>query len=523
MPSKLIENLKKSRLSVANSTSKYDSFIKDIRPSLKYDSANSRVNMPGSISFPIPAQNQPFVSTNFWINQTVNPDNSNNLYAIGSGMDSKGNSFMLMVDYWTSPNNPNQSSTQNSLLQKFNDAGDLVWNRSFTFEESGTTYSDMEVQTMSVDKEDNVICFVWIGITNNGPYRTGIVKFDNNGNQLWSKFLLSDLPENGYNIDAVNSIAFDASNNMYISLSNINYSISPTSAHTAVRKISPEGVVLASKTITFPGACYESFINVNSVGEVYLVARDNTSPDYKNHIIKLDSSLNEIWNKSFTPSNTYFYPYGVALDADENIVFTTGNGATSYAGDPLFGAYVKVSPAGDVIWTTKISNIVNPDYSLGTYQLNSDSDGNVYISSVYMQEIPTYPGSSNSLIVAKLSPAGAFEWAYFVQPPSGTEIDSWYYYNPTSGNVVNNCLVLAYFDSNDPFNAQIFKLPLTAVSDGVYGDYTFTDITDQWTTSSPELTLSDDTATYGDGSTDTLPLTYITFEGDTYTTTFTSL
>ena len=509
-----------SSFSTQKIPSKYDSFVKKINP-IKYDSSNSRVNMPGSINFPIPAQNQSFVSTNFWINQTFNPENVDNLYAVGSGMDSKGNSFMLMVDYWTSPNNPNQDSGQNFLLQKFNDAGDLVWNRVFDFEEDGTVYNVIEVQTMSVDNEDNVICFVVCFFPSNAR-KTGIVKFDNDGNQLWSKVLLTDLPEDVYSVEMVNSIVFDASNNMYVSFTTYDPSSSPA-YFTAIKKISPAGVVLASKTITFTGNCSESYINVNSSGEVYLVAKEYTVPDHTNYIIKLDSSLNEIWNKSFAPSNNNFYPYGIAFDKDENIVFTTGNGASTYSADPLYGVYIKVSPEGEVIWTTKISNLVNPDYSLGTYQLNSDNDGNVYISSIFPQEIPDYPGSNNSLIVAKLSPAGAFEWAYFVQPPSSTEIDSWWWNCPIAGNVVNNCLVLGCYDNNDPFNAQLFKLPLTAMADGVYGDYTFTNITDQWTTSSPELVLSDDTATYADGLNTTDLLTYVTFEGNTYTTTFTSL
>ena len=516
MKNKLIVDLKKSKLSLSNSPSKYESFIKEIQPGIKYESSNTRVNMPGSKNFPIPSGQ--FISTNFWINQTVNPDNVDNLYAVGSGMDSKGNSFILMNDYWKSPNNPNQDSNQNFLLQKFNDAGDLVWNRVFDFEEDGTTYPGMDVQTMIVDKEDNIICFVVYNIPND--YKTGIVKFDNDGNQLWSKVLANDLPS-GNTRDLVNSIAFDANNNMYVSFSYQNYTINPC-CNLVIRKISPAGVVLASKIITFTGVSGEGYINVNSIGEVYLVTKDNTSPDYNNHIIKLDSSLNEIWNKSFVSPTNGIYPYGVALDADENIVFQIGNGAAINV-NPLYGAYIKISPAGDIIWTTRISNVNNPDYSLGTYQLNSDVDGNVYISSVYMSDIPDYPGSSNSLIVAKLSPAGAFEWAYFVQPPLGASMDSWYWYSPIAGTVKNNSLVLGYYDNIDPFKSQLLKLPLTPVADGVYGDYTFTNITDQWTTSSPELTLSDDTATYEDGPTDTSPLTYITFEGNTYTTTFTSL
>ena len=514
MKNKLIENLKKSRLSTANSPSKYDSFIKEIQPSLKYDSSNSRVNMPGSISFRIPESGGPFVSTNFWINQTFNPENVDNVYAVGSGMDSKGNSFVIIDDYWTSPNNPNQNAITNLLLQKFNDAGDLVWNRSFTFEEAGVEYLDINSATMTIDKEDNVIVFLLVYSSGYSIRRTGIIKFDNDGNELWSIYLND--ANSDISTDAVNSVAFDASNNMYASF----YMFNPynTSIYfPGVKKISPEGVVLASKTITFTGTCNESYINVNSIGEVYFVGTNGVG---KQHVIKLDSSLNEIWNKSFT--NNYGYAYGVALDKDENIVFTSGNGAGANS-DPLYGVYVKVSPAGEVIWTTRISNTVNPNYSLGTYQLNSDSDGNVYISSIFPASIPGYAGNANNtLMVAKLSSNGSLEWAYALENNNGG-IYSWWEYTPISGNVVNNCLVLGYYDNEDPYNVQLFKLPLTLVADGIYGDYTITNITDLWTTSNPALTLSDDTATYADEPINVVSLTYVTFEGNTYTTNHTSL
>ena len=59
--------------------------------------------------------------------------------------------------------------------------------------------------------------------------------------------------------------------------------------------------------------------------------------------------------------------YGISLDKDENIVFQVGDGASSNI-DALFGAYIKISPQGDLIWTTRISNTTDPDYSLGTFQ-----------------------------------------------------------------------------------------------------------------------------------------------------------
>lgn len=450
----------------------------------------------------------PLGCSSFWINQTFNPGGPE-VDAVGAGIDSQCNSFIFMTDYLPNPNNPNTESGVCFLLQKFDDAGNLVWNRVFDFVEDGNSL--MYAQAMAVDKEGNPICFIVYRndiILNTNI--SAIVKFDNNGNQLWSKALLNNPSESDY----VNSVAFDSSNNMYVSFSN--NPITGTK-HTSVKKISPAGVVLASKIITFVGDCYESYLSVNSAGEVYLIATDTNPLDYKQHVIKLDSSLNEIWNKSFsTPVNCFLY--GVGLDKDENVVFQVGRGISTNV-DPIFGTYIKISPEGNVLGTVKMSNVTEPTISLGTYQLNLDSEGNTYVSSAFPTAIPGYTNiAPQFLVIAKISSIGTFEWAYALDDSLGNNINTWFYYCPIAGNLVNNSLVLGCYDDVDPYNGTLFKLPLTLVPDGSYGNYTITNITNLWTTSSPAVTLSDDTANYSDGSTDTDPLTYLTFEG-TYTTT----
>jgi len=444
----------------------------------------------------------PLGCNNFWINQTFNPEGPE-VAAVGAGIDSQCNSFIFIDDSLPNPNNPNTESLKCFLLQKFDDGGNLVWNRVFDFVEDGNSL--MFAQAMTMDKEDNPICFITYTtdlILNTVVY--AIVKFDNNGNQLWSKALLNDSPEAEY----VNSAAFDSFNNMYVSSG---------AQYINVRKISPAGVVLASKIITFVGGSSESYLSVNSTGEVYLIATDTNPLDYKQHIIKLDSSLNEIWNKSFsTPVNCYLY--GAGLDKDENVVFQVGRGISSEV-DPIFGTYIKISPEGNVLGTVKMSNVTEPTISLGTYQLNLDSEGNTYISSAFPTAIPGYTNTApNFLVIAKISSSGTFEWAYALDDSLGNNIYTWFYYCPIAGNLVNNSLVLGCYDDDDPYNARLFKLPLTLIPDGSYGNYTITNITNLWTTSSPTVTLSDDTANYSNGSTDTDPLTYLTFEG-TYTTT----
>lgn len=465
---------------------------------------------------PIPV---PTGCNSFWINQTFNPESENTLYAVGSAIDSNCNTFMFMEDSSSNPNNPNESSSTHFLLQKFNDAGDLVWNRVFDYEENGTpTYTNQLAQSIFIDKEDNIYCFI---LSFQSPlFRTAIVKFDNDGNQLWFNILLLEESEL-ISSEQVLSVAFDGNNNMYASFKSRFDSYSP-SQNMLIKKISPNGVVLESKLMLSsenPGNCFESFLTVNSAGEVYLTGWIDETVD-KVHVIKLDSSLNEIWHKSFS-APFFIFPYGIALDKDENIVFTVGYGASSTSLDPLFGTYIKMSPAGDIIWTTKISNTIDPDFCLSTFQLTSDADGNVYFSSTFPSTVPGYSANpSNLVIIGKLLPDGSLEWVYGIEGPN--PIYSNYLSCPIAGNIANNSLVLAYYDDVDPYNAQLFKLPLTLLPNGTYGGYTITDITSLWTTSSPTIVLSSDTLNYQDTLKTTTPLTYITFEG-TYTTLHTPL
>jgi hypothetical protein len=464
--------------------------------------------------------NQPavFGCKNFWINQTSNPDNPDGVRAVGGGVDSKCNSFMFMADYWTSPNNPNQDAQQNFLLQKFNDAGDLLWNKVFTFSEDGTVYSGMDPQTMMIDNDDNVLCFI---ITySEGGDRSGIIKFDNDGNQLWS-IVLDDDDSSDYN--EIAAVVFDSSSNIYLMTDSLNEGF-------YVKKISSSGVILKNKFLStsFQSGNRGWGFAVNSNMEVY-ISRTYQFPDpvgsNLHQIVKLDSNFDEVWNKSFSidldPSGWNTYVWGFVLDKDENIVFNFSNSIKSYT-NPLCGAYVKLSPNGDVIWTSRQSNTIDPTVSLGTFQLNSDSDGNIYATSVFPVTIPGYSGNvNNTIVIAKLSTDGSFNWAYAIEAPH--PIYNFYYWPAVSGNIKNNSLVSAFYDDgNDPFNAQLFKLPLTALTDGVYGDYTITDITNLWTTSSPSFTLNDDTLTYTEGITILDTLSYLTFE-QTYITTNTPL
>lgn len=440
----------------------------------------------------------------FWINQIVNPEGPNNLYVIGSGMDSKCNSFVVMDNYIINPNNPNTKSGQSFLLQKYSDTGNLIWEKAFDYEEDSNLFDYMSVQTISVDNEDNVLVFLVGAINLSGERITCITKFDNNGVQLWSIQIPNDKSILSITQCYVNKVVYDKFNNIYISLS---ISLDQGEPITGVQKISSSGTLLVTKFIEFDGDCNDSYINVNSAGELYLAAKSISLALY---VIKFDASFNIIWNKKYDDTLGNI-PYGVVFDKDENVIIQYGYGAsTNGSGNEINGIYFKISPAGDILWTTRITNVNDSDFALGTYQMDSDANGDVYISSVYPATIPGYEGiANNTIIIGKISTAGIFEWAYAIEATN--IIYTWWYRSPIAGKLVNNSLVLGYYSNEDSFNSQLFKLPLTIIPNGVYGDYTITNITNLWEKSSPEFILGDGTATVTTGETTTDALTYTTF------------
>ena len=440
----------------------------------------------------------------FWINQIVNPEDVDSLSAIGSGIDSNNNSFLVSGNFWTNPNNPNTSSGGCGLLQKFSCDGSLLWEKAFDFSENFTTFSYIEPATLSVDKENNVI--VPLLITINSPFSiyVGVTKFDNDGNQLWSMYLPIDTSVyNLNNREILFDIKYDSSNNIYLCDffgDDVNVLV--------INKISPSGTLLARKYIETVTGFTNAYININSSNDLYVWGDSGSGKFY---IIKLDQNLNEIWAKTFDGS--LYTGGGVVFDSQENIVVHLGGYISNNSGNlPDAGSYIKISPAGSVVGTVRLSNVTDPDLYLGTLQMDSDSQGNVYISSYYPSSIPGYSAPANTFfVIAKISSTGIFEWAYALNAPEDVYLGGYYWYCSIAGKLVNDSLVLGYYDTYDPFRAQLFKLPLTPLAQGTYGDYIVTDITSLWTQSSPSVTLSDATITYNDGSTDYELLTYLGF------------
>jgi hypothetical protein len=244
--------------------------------------------------------------------------------------------------------------------------GDIMGERGFDY---GT--NDDYAYSVAIDSQNNII------VTGNH----GTVKYDSNGNLVWSS-IFDNL--SGYDV-AVDSkdniiiaetgrimkydpngnilgipIGFTASTLTVDSKDNIIAAGGPV-----IMKYDPNGNPIWPSAITFSASPED--IDVDSEDNIIVVGRS----DY--YILKLDANGNMLWDKyiDINPSNND-YGMGVAVDSKNNIV------VTGYVIDPdtYYASYtIKFTPNGTEIW--RIDDNIGGRWS---YKVAIDSYDNIVLA-----------------------------------------------------------------------------------------------------------------------------------------------
>jgi len=268
-------------------------------------------------------------------------------------------------------------------VAKYNTNGDFVWASKFDF--GNDISKNMNVAS---DQDGNVIVS---GVIDPANY---IVKFDANGNRLWSKLFPM---ESRY----LSLISVDGNNNIYLT----------------------SEIHLSDNTGT------------TSIGSVQLT---QTKSDGSTALIKFDPFGNTVWAKTFgeVPGAEYSdgWPCNIKTDLDGNSyiwgwcpnnatfgssVLTNPNSTNQ--GYSLYLA--KINTSGDVIWAKAVFETKN-GYNYGDL-LDLDSKGNVYIGGHFKDLIQIdgfqfRPVGTNDFFMAKLSDSGDFQWIKTI--PANSEI-----------------------------------------------------------------------------------------------------
>ncbi len=242
----------------------------------------------------------------------------------GIDIDSSGN---LVVAYSSILGNWNWA------LAKYYANGTQMWNRSFIW---NATANDL-VYDVAFDHDDDIIVVgVWPNSTGSSTYDWAIAKFDTDGNYLWNV----TVPWHATQNDFAYSVEVDSQNNLFVGGVFRN-----NSDDWALIKINSSGSVLWkrnlpwSNTVSYSGmsVAVDSSDNVYFAGQGY-----NTTYDFS--VMKLDSSGNQLWNRSINYGSSDA-AYDVAVDRSGDI-FVVGN---VYTGSYYSLAVVKYSSSGNLL------------------------------------------------------------------------------------------------------------------------------------------------------------------------------
>jgi hypothetical protein len=262
-------------------------------------------------------------------------------------------------------------------LAKYDSSGKQLWIQQF-----GSAKDDW-TKDIAIDSNNNVYLtgFTYgnLAETNAGSSDSWLIKYDSNGNQIWTKQFGSSSP------DYCNEIAIDNNNNVY--LTGITYgNLAETNAgsyDTWVAKYDSNGN--QSWTKQFGGSSWDDShgITTDTNGNVYLTVytyRDSTtgnSGEGDTWLIKYDNTGKQLWTRQFGSSGSD-ESKGVTTDSNGNIYLTgktKGDLAGTNAGD-LDGWIAKYNSDGDRIWTKQFGTY-SSDYSEG---ITTDSSGNIYLT-----------------------------------------------------------------------------------------------------------------------------------------------
>ena len=157
-------------------------------------------------------------------------------------------------------------------------------------------------------------------------------------------------------------------------------------------KINNQGDTILTKQISHPNdSALIPFYVIQTFDNNYLIAGELNS-FYDNHrlgfVMKVDSSFNMLWRKSFTnPTKSQFFLR--ALEANDHAIFLSGSefNNTLNIFDPLL---VKIDSAGNELWR---KNCISNGYDYGS-SVVALLDGNYMFSSTL--SIPPFPYDSST-------------------------------------------------------------------------------------------------------------------------------
>lgn len=249
-----------------------------------------------------------------------------------------------------------------------------------------------------------------LGGTNNGESRDAVVaKYDNQGNQLWTKQLGTSVFDTIYGIDT------DPQGNFYvvgITEGDLAGAKQGEASDAWVAKYDSEGNQLWIEQFG-QNIIFQSFsIDVDGNGDVYLSGIDvKSAPEVVTDdfwISKFDTDGNQEWFTEFGTDNTFDESYDVTVSNDGSVYvtgWTLGDLAAENAG--VYDAWLgRLDNDGEIDWLRQLGS---SDYDWG-WGVDTDSQGNVYATGFTLGSLGGENAGSYDAWLAKYDRQGNQQW-----------------------------------------------------------------------------------------------------------------
>ncbi|MBI5881311.1 right-handed parallel beta-helix repeat-containing protein, partial [archaeon] len=275
----------------------------------------------------------------------VSVDFNDNVYVVGTWVN-------------VSPSNHNDWG-----IMKIDHLGSQSWNKSYSW----SSQPDGALG-VSVDPSGNVVT---VGYWSSALHDWRIVKLDSDGVELWNKSIAW-----GNGNDDAEAVDTDASNNMTV-VGMWENSMPPTNDYDwRILRLNSTGGELWNKSINWSTAGdYAKDVTIDSNNNSIVVGYDNATGDYDWRVLKLDSSGNELWNKSFGWTADGDYAYGVTADPSDNII-VVGYWTNSSPSSHYDWRVLKLDSDGNEVWNKSFSWSTGDDRAM---DVAIDSSGNIIV------------------------------------------------------------------------------------------------------------------------------------------------
>lgn len=334
-----------------------------------------------------------------WTNR-FNGAGSGNDTAVSVKVDDSGNVYVAGTVY-SALNNFDYA------VMKYGSDGSLLWVQTYNGTEQGVD----ELHAMTIDVSGNVYV---TGASENANstiinYDFATIKYDTNGNQLWTTRYNRPVAPTSYSRDEANAIELDSSGNVYVT------GTSGTDCPWGGRLYSVDYL-----TIKYDNAGNEVWVRsydspyqlddlaraiaVDASGNVYVTGFSYGQSTYANPpdylTLKYDSNGNLLWDIRYNGPESYSVDNASAIKVDNSgNIYVTGQSAG-------YGTTIKYDSNGNQLWVDRYSD-QSPLKNAYFFAMALDSSANIYVTG---KGTGSAPGDNTDFITIKYDTNGNRLW-----------------------------------------------------------------------------------------------------------------